>query len=109
MALVSMGRINTFVTYTFDTPFDVVSNGPGWWGNGLLVEQAGNQLVGNEGHGLIQFSGTVSSISWSSTEENWHGFTIGIPVVAGVPEPSTLILLGAGILGLFGYVRRRKD
>ena len=90
MAIVSLGQVPIPVSYFFDRPFDVLSFGPGYWGGpGTLTELPGNELHGVEGHGVIQFQGTFSTISWSvSTFENWHGFTIGL-----VPEPSMVALL----------------
>lgn len=107
MAIVSLGRSGEFVSYTFAQPFDVLSDGPGYWGGpGTLTELAGNVLQGDEGHGVIQFNGTYSSISWSSDpSEYWHGFTVG---VAAVPEAGALMLFGTGLIGLVGYRRVRR-
>lgn len=99
MAIVSMGQLDLPVTYDFDTPFTVLSEGQGYWGDGSFTLAAGDQLIGRELHAVIQFPGTVSSISWSSTAEVWHGFTVGVPL-QGVPEPGTLVLLGAALAGL---------
>lgn len=79
MAIVSLGTSSKNVTYAFDTPFTILSKGKGYWGNGDLLNTEGNILQGNEGHGVIQFMGTFSSLSWTaSIYENWHGFTIGV-------------------------------
>lgn len=105
MAIVSMGQGGVPVTYDFDTPFTVLSEGQGFWGNGTFTLGAIDQLIGRELHAVIQFTGTVSSINWTSTAENWHGFTVGVPL-QGVPEPGTLVLLGAALAGI-ACARRR--
>ncbi len=102
MAILSLGRANFPVTYNFDTPFDVLSYGTGYFGPGTLTELPGNVLEGQEGHGVIQFQGTVSSISWTvPVYESWHGFTFGI-----IPEPGGLALFALAALVLTGWRRR---
>lgn len=109
MAIMSMGQLAVQVDYDFDTPFDILNQGPGYFdagGNGSLAEVAGDILRGFEGHGLIQFNGTVTSISWTvPLAENWHGFQVGI-FGTSVPEPTTLLLLSLGLAGL-GFARKR--
>jgi len=108
MAIVSLGRPGLLVEYLFDRPFDVLSFGPGFWGGpGTLTELAGNILQGEEGHGAIQFQGTVSSISWTvPIAEYWHGFSVG---VTAIPEPGTwaLALIGIGLTACIRRVVRR--
>lgn len=102
MAIVSLGRGGSPATYEFDAPFDLLSAGPGAYGNGPLAELPGNVLEGREGHGTIQFLGTFQSISWTCpTSEYWHGFTI-----AALPEPATLMLLAVGA-AFAGAARKR--
>lgn len=105
MAIVSMGQPGFAVSYDFDTPFTVLSEGRGFWGDGTFTTSPVDVLTGRELHAVIQFSGTVSAINWTSTQENWHGFTIGL---VGVPEPTTLLLLGLGLIGV-GFARKRLD
>lgn len=105
MAIVSQGQAGLPVTYDFDTPFTLLSEGQGFWGNGTFTLGAGDVLIGRELHAVIQFQGTVSQIQWTSTQENWHGFTIGL--AAAVPEPGTVGLLLAGLIGL-GYRARSR-
>lgn len=80
MAVVSLGSPSANVKYTFNTPFKILSYGKGYWGEGELTSSASNELSGTEGHGAVQFQGTVSQLTWTiSASEYWHGFTIGIP------------------------------
>ena len=53
MAVLSLGQPSVFTTYDFDAPFDIVSQGTGFWGGNAssLVELPGDILQGNEGHG----------------------------------------------------------
>lgn len=104
MAIVSMGRTSVPVTYDFDTPFTLLSEGRGFWGDGTAMVLPGDVLIGRELHAVIQFDGLISDISWTSDSEFWHGFTIGLPGQS-VPEPGTLLLVAAGLLGV---VRRRR-
>ncbi|MDZ8054345.1 MAG: PEP-CTERM sorting domain-containing protein [Aulosira sp. ZfuVER01] len=105
MAIVSLGEAGVPVQYNFDTPFNILSVGAGYWGNGTLAKLAGNVLEGVEGHGVIQFLGNVSSISWTTPKpEYWHGFTVGVE--KSVPEPLTI---GGSAIALgFGWWAKRK-
>lgn len=107
MAIVSQGRPNVSVTYDFDTPFTLLSEGRGFWGDGTFSLGPGDVLIGNELHAVIQFHGVVSQINWFSTEEFWHGFTIGIPS-AETPEPGMVLLFGPGVIAMLGATNRRR-
>ncbi len=81
MAIVSLGSPGTSITYNFDSPFTIVSQGAGYFGGSstALVQLPNNVLQGTEGDGTLQFIGTFSTFSWTvPTPETWHGFTFGI-------------------------------
>ena len=115
MAIVSLGHQGLTASTVFNVPFDVVAHGVGYFGNGLLYEDANKTLRGQEGNGTIQFFGPVTSIQWTIPQgEYWYGFTVGIPGPAagpddpvGVPAPGTMLLVGIGT-SLVGYLRRRQ-
>ncbi len=104
MAILSLGQTGMPVGYAFDQDFSILASGAGWWGgssSGSLFRDGPGQLRGVEGHGLIMFTGTFTSISFTvSTPEYWHGIQIG-----AAPAPA-----GASVLALCGLVlvRRRR-
>lgn len=116
MAVLSLGQGGVPTTYDFDSPFDIVSQGPGHWGgtSTSLTELPGDILEGREGHGTIQFIGTFSVFSWTvPTPENWHGFTFGIRTTEAIEPtaihaPGALAIFGLGLAGL-GLCRRRRS
>lgn len=98
----------------FDQPFQVISSGQGYWGSGTITLGADNTFVGTgEPHGIIYFPGTFSSLTFTDTSnEYWHGLTIGVARLAsdpepGIPEPSTWAMMIAGF-GLAGTALRRS-
>ena len=102
-------------SWTFNTPFTLLSS---WYvapgvatggANPYQMTQSGNTLIGQEGHGSIQFAGSFTSISWTSDKlEQSAFFQVGYDntIVPNVPEPGALILL---TLGLLGIGARRKS
>ena len=114
MAFISVGQPNLPVTYSFNAPFGIISEGAGWFGSGPAVV-TGNQLTGNEWHGIIRFDAPISSLSFSTAPgETWHGFTFGTDGLAPppntvTPEPISMALLGTGLLGVGAARRRRRN
>jgi len=101
MAICSLGAPSLSITYDFDSPFTIVSQGPGYWGGSdtALVQLPGDVLQGTEGSGTIQFIGTFSTFSWTApTTETWHGFTFGIRTTERI-EPTDAGADGGGDAG----------
>lgn len=110
MAIMSLGQPGVATTYDFDTPFTILNQGAGFWGGNAtaLTMLPGDILQGNEGHGLIQFTGTFTSISWTiPSAENWHGFQVAVDDTTPIPLPASGLLLIAGLAGL-GAMRRKR-
>jgi len=109
MAILSLGGPEQSVEYVFDKPFSILNYGPDAFGSGVsLSNPSGDTLAGINGSGIIQFSGTFSSINWTIPQvENlgWHAFQVAINPV---PVPAAAWLFGSGLLGLLGIARRTK-
>lgn len=90
MAIVSLGAPRQPTSCDFDAPFEIVSQGAGYFGGSenALVPLPDDVLHGTEGHGTIRFLGQFSTISWTvPTFEPWHGFTFAIRTTERL-EPS---------------------
>lgn len=86
--------------------------GCGYWGCGTPVGLTANSFTSpGELHGVIQFTGPITSIQFSDGfDENWHGITVGVENGA-VPEPATWAMMigGFGAIGGGMRLRRRRD
>lgn len=101
MAICSLGTPGALSVLTFNQPFTILSQGPGFFGNGAMAQGANNALIGSEGYGVIQFIGTMTSITWTDPFwERWHGYQVAL-----VPAPGAAALLG---LGALACGRRRR-
>ena len=100
---------------TTSSPFTVVSNNCSYWGCGTIDQTTPTSFTGtNEAAGVIEFSGTFNSLTFSDTNpEYWHGFNVGIDSAAtsAVPEPGTwaMMLVGFGLIGMATRLRRRQN
>lgn len=80
--IVGFGSLGVPSTWTFDAAPLVLQFGPsGSWPTSTLTA-SGNSITGNEGNGLLQFTGTFTSLSFTvPTPEifpGFGGFTVGI-------------------------------
>jgi hypothetical protein len=108
MALVSVGQNGLPVTYDFNNAVSVVSTGNNYWGYGGFT-LSGDNFTGREFKGILHFDGEFSSITFSTNpSEYWHGFNFGSnELPAAVPEPTSMLLFGLGIIGLVGLQKRK--
>ncbi|OPY90278.1 MAG: hypothetical protein A4E72_00725 [Syntrophus sp. PtaU1.Bin208] len=85
-----------------------LSYGQGYWGNGTPVMNGDNTGFYGSGevHGVLQVTGTFTSITFTHTGEYWHGLTVGAVDLAPVPIPAALWLFGSGLVGLVGLKRK---
>jgi len=105
IAIWSLGAPGALATFTFTQTPTLEAGGPNSQFGGSSIAVAGNVVSGQEGNGVVQLTGTFSSLSWTNTFENFYGFTVGTAGV--IPEPSGYLILLAG-LTLLVVARRRN-
>jgi hypothetical protein len=109
-AIWSLGQPGFGASFTFNiTPtFEAGGINSQYGGSAIVVN--GNTVTGQEGNGVVQFTGTFSSISWTDTPENFYAFTVGVNggTTTATPEPGSMVLLGSGLVALFARLRARK-
>ena len=110
MAIGSLGNGNTPGSLVFDRNAVVLSSGRGLFGDGPFSMVGPSTIEGKEGNGMIQFTGTFSSLSWTiPDEEIYMVYNIGITDVgaAPIPEPGTWAA-AALLVGGAAFMRWRR-
>ena len=108
-AIWSLGAPGVAATFTFVSASPTFeAGGPNSLFGGAPIGVAGNVVTGSEGNGVVQFTGTFTTLSWTNSFENFYAFTVGVNgAPTPVPEPTTLALIALGLAGHKFASRRR--
>ncbi len=105
IAIWSLGQGGDPASFNFSQTPTFEAGGPSAEYGGGAITVSGNDVFGTEGNGVVQFTGTFTSITWTNpTYENWYGFTVGIEA----PEPAAWALMLAGFAGLGAAMRAAR-
>jgi hypothetical protein len=124
MEIVSLGRPSVGTQYSFSLgsgqSMSILAQGPSsaFGGCNTCLTLSGSTITGFEGDGLIQFTGTFSSLNWTGANpEFWNGITFGVTGLpggtgggggSGVPEPATWGTILLALVAGAGVARARR-
>lgn len=119
MEIVSLGQPGVGTQYDFalssGQSMSILAQGPSnsFGGCNTCLSLSGTTITGHEGDGIVQFTGTFTSLSWTGANpEFWNGITFGVTGLAvptnGVPEPATWESLAIAFFAGIPLVLRRR-
>lgn len=114
LAIWSLGQPGLAASFTFNRTPTLQAGGPNANFGGSSISVNGNTVNGNEGNGVIQFDGSITFISFTTTPENFYAFTVGLNGgPTAIPEPGSFVLFCAGaallLLKACGTDRRSRS